>query len=115
MTAYTSFYQMMWSIWGAPINPLGYVSLLGSTLLFGGAISCVFSERIAGYIALAGLFFCWAFYLPGALMTNWLLLPRAGKEGIAAVASLLLLIITTFYTVRVVIRTRKGKKSAATC
>lgn len=48
-------------------------------------------------------------------MTNWLLLPRAGKEGIAAVASLLLLIITTFYTVRVVIRTRKGKKSAATC
>jgi len=103
VTAYTTFYTMMWAIWGAPINPLMYAALLGSGVLVIAGISAMFAARWSVYIGIAGSILCWTYYLPAAIMTDWLELPSQGWHGFAAVASLILLTCVTilsFFQVR---------------
>ncbi len=64
LTAAPVLYALSWAVWGAPIFLSEYVSLAGSLLLGISAFVSLAERRIAGRIALAGVFAIWSFYLP---------------------------------------------------
>jgi hypothetical protein len=100
VTGYTTFYRMMWAIWGAPIAFVMYVAMCGSGLLVVAFLLMLFNPKIGIRVALLATVLLWCFYLPAALETNWLGVAQERAQGVAAVCSLLLLIVVTAYSVR---------------
>jgi hypothetical protein len=45
VTGYTTFYRMMWAIWGAPIAFVMYVAMCGSGLLVVAIVVTAYSVR----------------------------------------------------------------------
>jgi hypothetical protein len=65
------WWLMSWAIWGAPINPLEYVGLLGSIVLLVATVLGLKKYHNVQFIALFGLIMLWPIY--GLLMyTTWL-------------------------------------------
>lgn len=51
-----------WAIWGAPINPLEYIGLLGSVVLLVATLLGLRRHRNVRFVALCGLLLLWPFY-----------------------------------------------------
>lgn len=61
------FSLVMWAVWGKPVHPLQYVSLLGSVALTAAAFFSVWRPRQAAWVALAALVPVWSFYGPALI------------------------------------------------
>ena len=57
-------YTLLFAAYGAPVNPLELVSLLGSLCLLIAAYLSLFRPRAAGRVALIGCLLMWCFYAP---------------------------------------------------
>ena len=58
--------MLMWSIWGAPTCPLGYVGLLSSLLLLIFAFVCLFNPVIGRKLATASILGIGTVYIPAS-------------------------------------------------
>jgi len=114
-TAMLVFYLVMAAIWGAPTSPLQYVSFGGSVVLALAAFFAPFRGRAAAMIALVGCLASWSFYAPALIGTffresSWwleiglLLSHRDYLGALGPVLAPLLLIASTVYAVRVLMR-----------
>src|SRR5579864_3177481 len=74
------FYLASWSIWGAPRNPLHYVSFFGSLALVSAGFIAPFRPRAAAIVALAGSCIAWCFFAPAIIYS--LLTPSSDRLGI---------------------------------
>jgi len=108
VTGFHVFYLMMLAIWGAPISPLQYVSMMGSAGLLVASVVAVFKPRLASEIALAGAIAIWSFYIPALVVDFWRLVTGAFafKDELIAITPILLLAICTGYAVRCFLRCR---------
>ncbi|HUH62571.1 MAG TPA: hypothetical protein VLZ50_06220 [Terracidiphilus sp.] len=64
VTGLHNFYQLMWMIWGAPINLLNCTALLGSTVLLLAAVLALYRARVTAGVGLAGSILVWVYYGP---------------------------------------------------
>ncbi len=64
VTGAYSFYQLMWMIWGAPVNVLSCAALLGAAALFAAGILALFRSRASAWVGLAGAILVWVDYGP---------------------------------------------------
>lgn len=64
ITGLHSFYQLMWMIWGAPINVLNCTALLGSTVLLLAAVLALLRARVTAGVGVAGSILVWVYYGP---------------------------------------------------
>jgi hypothetical protein len=62
ITGLHNFYWLMAMVYGAPINILNCISLLGSAALLGAAILMALRPHSAGWVGLLGSIFSWVFY-----------------------------------------------------
>ena len=107
-TAFHVFYQMMWTIWGAPINPLHYVSMIGSAILLVSSAIALFRSHVAAKVGTVGIIAAWCFYGPALVYSYfdsgfWNGLWSAFSNGqyvpaLGAIISPLLLTACTVYT-----------------
>jgi hypothetical protein len=63
------WYQLSWAVWGAPISPLEFVSLLGSILFVVAAFTSLSDRRSAARRASIAAVAVWSFYLPAIVTT----------------------------------------------
>lgn len=73
VTGLYNFYCLMSMIWGAAINLLNCMSLLGSAALLGAAFLLPFRPNFAAKVGLAGSILSWVFY--GPLIVAYLVAP----------------------------------------
>lgn len=64
VTGLHNLYRVMGIVNGASVNLLNCAALMGSMVLFGGAVLVPFKPRLAARLALAGSFLTWVFYAP---------------------------------------------------
>jgi hypothetical protein len=65
------WWLMSWAIWGAPINPLEILGLLGSVVLLVAAVSGLRRHSSVQRTALCGLLLLWTAYAP-LMYSTWL-------------------------------------------
>ncbi len=64
ITGFHVYTLMLLSLYGVPINPLEFVSLLGSLCLLIAAYLSLFNPRAAAKVALLASLLIWCFYAP---------------------------------------------------
>jgi hypothetical protein len=105
-TAFHVFYQMMWTIWGAPRNPFHYVSMIGSAILLVSAVIALFRPRVAARVGMVGCVAAWCFYGPALVYSyfdlgfwNGLWSAFSTKQYVPAVGAIISPILLTACTV----------------
>jgi hypothetical protein len=112
-TAYTTFYNMMWAIWGGHVSPLLYIAMLGSLLLLVASLVRFWnSSWVVLWLTFVALLLLWLYYLPAAAYTPWTLIGSVGIQGVLAVCSILLLLFSTLYWLRWCLQWRRQLKIA---
>jgi hypothetical protein len=115
VTGLLAFYLAMEMIWGAPLNPLHYVSFLGSVLLFIASLTAPFSPRVGAKIAVAGSIATWCLYGPAIVssilmpFTTWQSIKfdlkfREYVPVVGLLAGPILLVAATVYAIAVLKR-----------
>jgi hypothetical protein len=110
VTGTHAFWLASGMIWGAPPNPLHYLSFAGSILLFIAALRAPSSARTSAKIGLAGSLAAWCLFAP--LILAQALMPFSAGQEIQMLASSreyvslvgmfggpILLAVTTAYTI----------------
>lgn len=64
---YLTFMSMMWGVWGAPVHPTHYISLLGALALFAGAFVSLANPNGGRIVSLAGLASMGSLWIPGVV------------------------------------------------
>jgi hypothetical protein len=109
------FYLAMWSILGAPKNPLHYVVFAGCVILASAALLAPFRQRAAAILALVGSIAALFFYVPALIYTS--LMPftygaalkdaiRSGEylEALGPTVAVILLMACAIYAIRRLMR-----------
>jgi hypothetical protein len=78
---------MSWALWGAPLNPLEYIGLLGSLVLLIAAVLGFRRDSKIQSIAVCGLLLLWPFYA-FLLYATWLKPSNSFTFKAAAVGSI---------------------------
>ena len=105
------FYLAMWSIWGAPKNPLHYVVFAGCVVLAIAALVAPFRPRAAAILALVGSIAALFFYVPALIYTSLVSLAygaaikdaiRSGEylEAVGPIVAVILLVVCTVCAIR---------------
>ncbi len=109
-TGWQVFQQIMWSVWGAPTNPIQFVGLLGAWGLDVAGVLALKKQKASLVIGAFGLLGLWIFYVP-ALYQTIHSAQDAATEPFVFVAPALLVAATVYFGLDVALYVRKSKAS----
>src|SRR5581483_4061900 len=96
-------------VWGKPSNPIEYLAFLGSLILLASAYIALFSLRLAMVTAIVASALLWIFYAPASINAiAGIFSGRYSMEPLAF-APVMLLAVTTGYSVLIILRRRRQK------
>jgi len=106
--------QILMGVWGKPSNPIEYLAFAGSMILLVSAYVALFSLSRARSIAIVASALLWMFYVPASI--NAITGIVSGGHSLVPLAfiPILLLVITTGYSVLTAFRVRRQKASDVT-